>query len=171
MARPIIRPMKRGDVPAVTELEELTFTMPWSEATFRGLLRRKDVDALVAVDEQDYLAGYAVAWGVYDQGELANLCVTEDQLGTGLGARLLDEVLARLETRGITQLFLEVRESNARARRFYERRGFREVGRRRRYYVEPDEDALVLYRPLGADAAEPEKIVIPEDTFEEEYED
>ena len=167
MTRPKIRPMKRGDVPAVTDLEERTFTMPWSEATFRGLLRRGDVDALVALHDDDRLAGYAVAWGVYDQGELANLCVTEDQFGSGLATRLLDEVLARMETRGITQVFLEVRESNARARRFYERQGFREVGRRRRYYVEPEEDALVLYRSLGAEAAAAEKIRIPEDTFEE----
>ena len=158
--------MRRADVVAVTDLEERTFTMPWSDATFRGLLRRKDVDALVAVDDADYLAGYAVAWGVYDQGELANLCVTEEYFGTGLARRLLDEVLARMEARGITQVFLEVRESNARARRFYERDGFREVGRRRRYYVEPDEDALVLYKPLGA-AAAPGRVVIPEDTFQE----
>ena len=167
MARPTIRSMRRADVPAVTELEEQTFSMPWSEATFRGLLRRKDVDALVAVDDADYLTGYAVGWGVYDQGELANLCVTEDQLGSGLANRLLEEVVARMETRGITQLFLEVRESNARARRFYERHGFREVGRRRRYYVEPDEDALVLYRPLGVEESPKKKIRIPEDTFEE----
>jgi ribosomal-protein-alanine N-acetyltransferase len=171
MARPTIRPMRRGDVSAVTELEETTFTMPWSDATFRGLLRRKDVDALVAIDDDDRLAGYVIAWGVYDQGELANLCVTDDQLGTGLGRRLLDEVMARLEARGIRQVFLEVRESNVRARRFYERHGFREVGRRRRYYVEPEEDALVLYRALGADAEEPRKIVIPEDTFQEEFEE
>ena len=170
MARPTIRPMRRGDVAAVTELEEATFTMPWSDATFRGLLRRKDVDALVAVDDGDRLAGYAIAWGVYDQGELANLCVTPEQLGSGLGRRLLEEVLARLETRGIRQVFLEVRESNARARRFYERHGFREVGRRRRYYVEPDEDALVLYRALGA-VEEPREIVIPEVTFQEEFEE
>ena len=172
MSRPAIRSMKRGDVPAVAELEALTFTMPWSEATFRGLLRRRDVDALVAVEGDDRLAGYAIAWGVYDQGELANLCVTEAQLGSGLGARLLEEVLARMETRGITQVFLEVRESNARARRFYERYAFRQVGRRRRYYVEPDEDALVLYRPLGAAALETKrkKVRIPEDTFEE-YDD
>ncbi len=168
MARPTIRTMKRADVDAVTVLEEETFSMPWSDATFRGLLRRKDVDALVAVEDDDELAGYAVAWGVYDQGELANLCVTPEHLGSGLGARLLEEVLARMEARGITQVFLEVRESNARARRFYERHAFREVGRRRRYYVEPDEDALVLYKPLGAAVEEKKRrIRIPEDTFEE----
>jgi ribosomal-protein-alanine N-acetyltransferase len=171
MARPRIRPMKRADVEAVADLEERTFSMPWSEATFGGLLRRGDVDALVAVEDDDRLAGYVVAWGVYDQGELANLCVTEAEFGSGLARRLLEEVLARLEMRGITQLFLEVRESNARARRFYERHGFREVGRRRRYYVEPEEDALVLYRPLGAAVETTKEVVIPEDTFQEEYED
>lgn len=162
--------MRRADVPAVADLEEATFSMPWSDATFRGLLRRKDVDALIAVDDDGVLAGYAVAWGVYDQGELANICVVPDRLGSGLGRRLLEEVLARMEERGIRQVFLEVREANVRARRFYERHGFREVGRRRGYYVEPDEDALVLYRSLGAERSEKE-IVIPENTFEEELEE
>lgn len=159
--------MRRGDVAAVTALEAETFTMPWSDATFRGLMRRKDVDALVAVEGDDTLVGYAVAWGVLDQGELANLCVRPEQFGSGLAVRLLEEVLARLAARGVSQCFLEVRESNERARRFYERHGFREVGRRKRYYVEPDEDALVLYAPLGEEAPKKRKIVIPEDTFEE----
>lgn len=160
--------MRRGDVAAVSALEAETFTMPWSDATFRGLMRRKDVDALVAVENDDTLVGYAVAWGVLDQGELANLCVRPEQFGSGLAVRMLEEVLARLAARGVTQCFLEVRETNARARRFYERHGFREVGRRKRYYVEPDEDALVLYRELGEEAPRrKKKIVIPEDTFEE----
>ena len=167
MDRPVIRSMRRGDVAAVAALEAETFSMPWSEATFRGLMRRKDVDALVAVESDDALVGYAVAWGVLDQGELANLCVRPEHFGSGLAVRLLDEVVARLAARDITQCFLEVRESNARARRFYERHGFREVGRRKRYYVEPDEDALVLYRPLGEEPVRKRKIVIPEDTFEE----
>ena len=159
--------MRRGDVAAVSALEAETFTMPWSDATFRGLMRRKDVDALVAVRDNDTLVGYAVAWGVYEQGELANLCVRPEQFGSGVAVRLLDEVLARLAARGVSQCFLEVRESNTRARRFYERHGFREVGRRKRYYVDPEEDALVLYRPLGEEPPKKRKIVIPEDTFEE----
>ena len=104
--------------------------------------------------------------------QVANNSLVASQLGSGLANRMLEEVMARMETRGITQVFLEVRESNARARRFYERYAFRQVGRRRRYYVEPDEDALVLYRPLGAAALETKrkKVRIPEDTFEE-YDD
>lgn len=167
MSRPIIRSMRRGDVAAVTALEAETFSMPWSDATFRGLMRRKDVDALVAVESDDTLAGYAVAWGVLDQGELANLCIRPEYFGSGLAVRMLEEVLARLAARGVSQCFLEVRESNARARSFYERHGFREVGRRKRYYVEPEEDALVLYRSLGEEPRRKKKIVIPEDTFEE----
>ena len=125
MAEVTIRRMRRADVPTVAALEAATFTMPWSEATFRSLLRRRDVDALVARDDAGSVVGYAVAWGVYDQGELANIMVVPELLGSGLGARLLDDLLVRLEARGIRQLFLEVREANARARRFYERHGFR----------------------------------------------
>lgn len=163
--------MRRADVPVVAEMEAATFTMPWSAATFRALLRRRDVDALIANAAAGDVVGYTVAWGVYEQGELANLMVVPELLGSGLGRRLLAAVLGRLEARGIRQVFLEVREGNVRARRFYERNGFREVGRRRHYYVEPDEDALVLFRPLGMQAAQPGDVVIPEDTFEEELEE
>lgn len=159
--------MRRTDVAAVAELERATFSMPWSAATFRGLLRRKDVAALVAFDETGGLAGYAVAWGVYDQGELANLCVVPEWFGTGLADRLLTEVVAQLAVREVRQIFLEVRAGNLRAQRFYERHGFREVGRRPRYYVEPDEDALVLYRAIGPLDASDRPVVIPEDTFED----
>jgi [ribosomal protein S18]-alanine N-acetyltransferase len=93
--------------------------------------------------------GYAVLWCVLDQGELANIAVRPELRGRGLGARLLDEVVAACRRRGVTKLYLEVRDSNDAALRLYERFGFREVGRRRSYYQEPREDARVMALELG----------------------
>lgn len=144
-----VRTMSAPDVAAVAALEKSIFTMPWSAATFRGLLRRRDVDALVAERAEDgAVVGYAVAWGVYEQGELANVAVEPAMRGAGLGPMLLEEVLRRLRERDVTKVFLEVRESNTTAQRLYQRFGFREMGRRRRYYERPREDALVYHLEL-----------------------
>lgn len=80
--------------------------------------------------------------------EIENVAVNPDWQRQGLGERLLDELLNRVQQRGCGDVFLEVRESNVAARRLYEKRGFRQVGRRVRYYSQPQEDAVV-YRFTG----------------------
>jgi [ribosomal protein S18]-alanine N-acetyltransferase len=148
-----IRRMAAGDVAEVVAIEQACFSTPWTEATFRGLLRRSDADLFVA-EVDGGVVGYAVAWAVLDQGELGNVAVAPAWRGRGLGARLVEIVIARSAERGVRELFLEVRLSNTRARHLYDRQGFRPVGRRRNYYSAPVEDALVLRRPLepGADS-------------------
>jgi ribosomal-protein-alanine N-acetyltransferase len=135
--------MKASDLPQVMVIELATFTMPWGEATFRGLLRRKDSDLWVAEHKGD-IAGYAVFWAVLDQGELGNVAVDEDQRGLGIGSQLIEAVLQRAVERGVREIFLEVRKSNVRAQDLYKSFGFSEVGRRKNYYLEPLEDALVM---------------------------
>ena len=142
-----LRDMTVTDLPIVVEIERASYTVPWSEATFRGLLRRRDADLVVAVAGEQVI-GYACFWCVLDQGELGNVAVTKGWRGRGLGARLLTEMIGRAASRGVREVFLEVRPSNIVARRLYERFGFVPVGRRRNYYQEPAEDALVLRRPV-----------------------
>lgn len=138
-----VRGMRAGDVSAVLAIEESSYSVPWSEATFRGLLRRRDAELVVA-EAGGVLIGFAAAWFVVDQAELGNVAVAEDWRRRGVGARLVEMVLARAIERGMREVFLEVRPSNATAKRLYERFGFREVGRRRNYYSDPPEDAVVM---------------------------
>jgi [ribosomal protein S18]-alanine N-acetyltransferase len=142
-----LRDMTAADLAAVVAIERASYSVPWSEATFRGLLRRRDAEVVVAW-AAEHVAGYAAFWCVVDQGELGNVAVAQAWRGQGLGARLVDEVIRRAARRGIRELFLEVRPSNHVARRLYERFGFAPAGRRRNYYQQPVEDALVLRRPL-----------------------
>jgi ribosomal-protein-alanine N-acetyltransferase len=83
-----------------------------------------------------------------DEGELANLAVAASDRGQGVGAALLDAMLDDASARGTLQVYLEVRESNAAARRLYASKGFEEIGRRKQYYRSPTEDALILRRTL-----------------------
>lgn len=142
-----IRRMLPADLPQVMLIELSTFTMPWSESTFRGLLRRKDSDLIVA-DMKGNIVGYAVFWAVMDQGELGNVAVDDEKRGNGIGSKLIEAVLDCAHERGVREIFLEVRKANVGAQDLYKRFGFSEVGRRKNYYLEPLEDALVMKKVI-----------------------
>jgi ribosomal-protein-alanine N-acetyltransferase len=157
-----LRPATAADAPAIAALEQATFSDPWSPDSFVHLVRNGDAFFTVADrgapgDVPQEPIGYVVAWFVLDEGEVANIAVSAAARGDGVGARLLDAALAEARRRGVLQVFLEVRESNTVARRLYASRGFLELGRRRRYYRHPVEDALVLRCALapGGEAPEP----------------
>lgn len=143
----IVRRMRDADVPRVIEIENECYSTPWSEETFRGLLRRRDCDLYVA-DADATVVGYSVFWSVLDQGELGNVAITTEWRRRSLARLLIDRVFDGARTRGVREVFLEVRVSNDGARSLYTQLGFRQVGRRRDYYSAPIEDALVLCRTL-----------------------
>jgi [ribosomal protein S18]-alanine N-acetyltransferase len=139
----LLRDLVWDDLPRVLEIEQSSFSTPWRRSTFEGLLRRSDAD-LIAATLQGQLAGYAITWTIMDQAELGNVAVTPDARRRGTGRMLVEAALRRVRARGARECFLEVRESNAGARRLYESLGFDVIGRRRRYYSTPVEDALVM---------------------------
>lgn len=154
----LVRRATEADAPLVAAIEQRSFGDPWEPAAFVTLARNPDAFFLVAARRAQPLVpiGYLVGWFVLDEGEVANVAVAPEARGLGVGALLLDAMLAESRRRAVATLFLEVRESNAPARALYASRGFLPVGRRRRYYRHPVEDALVLRCDLaahGADAA------------------
>lgn len=90
------------------------------------------------------VAGYVIARHVAYEGEILNLGVHPERRRAGVARALVEHVLRALGALGVESVYLEVRESNAAARRLYQGLGFREVGRRRGYYRRPMEDALLL---------------------------
>lgn len=144
----VARPMAEADVEGVAHLERDTFSAPWKPDTFRRLLPRDGTELWVVETPAHGVVGYAVLWFVQEQGELANIAIRPEHRGRGLGSFLLDRIVERAVEKGVRSLYLEVRVSNTRAARLYERRGFREIGRRRNYYERPREDARVLARRL-----------------------
>ncbi|NUO63371.1 MAG: ribosomal protein S18-alanine N-acetyltransferase [Gemmatimonadaceae bacterium] len=147
--RPAIRRATRDDVPRVVEIERSSFSDPWTPGAFRSAADEERLDFLVA-EHEGRVVGYSVSWGVVDQAELANLAVAADARGLGIGGQLLDAAMALAREAGCESMHLEVRESNVAARALYGSRGFAEVGRRRRYYRAPVEDALVLRAEIVA---------------------
>ena len=147
-----LRRATAADLDAVVAIERVSFSdPPWSRASFASLLGDARVRFTVASDRA--IAGYVVTWVVADEGELANLAVAPDRRRLGIGRRLLDHAIAEALAAGARSLYLEVRESNLAARTLYGARGFAEVGRRRSYYRNPVEDALLLRFEHGTPAA------------------
>lgn len=139
---------EKEDVAAISEIERAAFSDPWSARSFRDALEHPSVYFGCARSDAGEVLGYVVAWFVADEGEIANLAVAPEGWGRGIGRALLDAALAEATQRRIESVYLEVRDSNARARRLYQSRGFEEVGRRSKYYRRPVEDAIVLRRTL-----------------------
>ena len=116
----VLRQATAADLPEVAALERVCYGDPWPASAFASLPDNARVFFAVAPDMR----------------------------GRGIGRALLDAMLRDAESRGTAQLYLEVRESNQAARQLYATRGFEEVGRRKRYYRSPTEDALILRRTL-----------------------
>ena len=122
------------------------FADPWSTEDFRDCLT-SDAHFLVVEASGSgggAIAGYVVALDAADEGEILNLAVAPAGRRNGLGRTLVQHILEALTARGVRQVYLEVRESNAPARALYAAQGFKEVGRRTQYYRRPVEDAIVL---------------------------
>ena len=143
----LLRPAESDDIRQIAGIERACFADPWSEESFRRLLDVSPAIFLVALFPPDSaIAGYIIAFSVESDAEVLNVAVSPEFRGRGLAGQMLDAVLIQLGARGVRAAFLEVRESNKAARALYSSRGFREIGRRSKYYRRPVEDALVLRR-------------------------
>ncbi len=127
----------------MARIEAESFSDPWPASAFRDLLSAPAARLTVA-DVAGAVIGYTVVMAAADEAELANIAVQQDARGHGYGRLLLEAALAAARDDGVRAMFLEVRESNAAARALYSALGFAEVGRRKRYYVRPAEDALIM---------------------------
>ncbi len=136
------------DVAAIVAIERAAFSDPWSARSFREAIANPAVYVACAQSGDGSTLGYVVAWFAADEGEIANLAVAPAGWGQGIGRALLDAALHEAAQRAASAVYLEVRETNERARRLYRSRGFEEIGRRRGYYRRPIEDAIVLRRLL-----------------------
>ena len=145
-SRSSLRPMLESDIADILQIECAAYAFPWSRNIFRGCLREDYCCRVMDVDGE--IAGYAIMSMGKDEAHLLNLCVDPDRHGMGLGDQLLKFVLDFARKQKAVSTFLEVRPSNEAARRFYERRGFVEVGMRTNYYPARfgREDAIIMAR-------------------------
>ncbi len=136
--------MTLEDVDAVCEIEKQSFAIPWSrEAFVREVTENRCARYLVA-REDGVAVAYAGMWLVLDEGHVTNIAVRKDARGRGLGELVARALMQLAADTGINYMTLECRRSNLVAQSLYKKLGFIEVGFRKRYYADNNEDALVM---------------------------
>ncbi len=145
----ILRPMRLADVEAVHAIDALSFSLPWSERSYRFELTENHSASLYVAEHQvseteRWVVGMIATWLILDEAHIGTIAVHPDFRGHGIGRRLLAHCLYEMVSRGAEQAMLEVRRSNLTAQRLYERFGFEVVGIRPRYYHDNQEDALLM---------------------------
>lgn len=138
----IIQDMAKSDILAA---ERLLLASPtasqWSAGQLAGMLSNGQFMLIAREDAVIGLAAFRVA---ADEAELLNIAVASERRRCGIGKELLREVTGRAERAGAQSICLEVRRSNQIARDFYGKLGFQQIGVRKNYYRNPNEDALIL---------------------------
>jgi ribosomal-protein-alanine N-acetyltransferase len=141
-----LRPMRLSDLPAVLALEEELFAPDtWTAAMYREELARTDTRWYLVAEDGAQIVGYGGLIAYPDEAHVATIGVARERQGEGIGAQLLDALLAEADRRSPVVL-LEVRADNELAQGLYRRRGFAVIGRRRGYYQPSGADAVVMKR-------------------------
>jgi len=144
MMREEFRPLDESLLPAVVEIERASNPAPWSEGSFRAEIGSFEGEFLVLLAGGGPV-GFGGYWAVVDEAHITNIAVAPDHRRRGYGRRILEELLRRAANRGLVCSTLEVRASNHPAMSLYESLGYQTVARRKRYYPDNQEDALVLW--------------------------
>lgn len=142
----IYAPMVVADIDEVCALETSVYPHPWSRGNFIDSLS-SGYNAWTLRDEAGTLVGYFLLMGMVDEAHLLNVAVCAPRQRQGLGRYLIDKVVACARGLSMDSILLEVRPSNLRALKVYEKYGFKEIGRRKNYYPAHNgqrEDAIVM---------------------------
>lgn len=142
--------MRVEDLEQVLAIERASFTMPWSRGAFLYEMQQNRVARCWVTRDAARVVGYLCVWEIADELHVTNIAVRPDARRRGIGRDLLGTAIADARARGFRVVALEVRPSNEEARALYESFGFHVVGRRRGYYYDTGEDALVMEARLDA---------------------
>lgn len=148
----VIRKMTLDDIPTVVDLDQKSFSLPWPERSFRFELTDNPASRCWVAELDGKVVGMIVVWLIVDEAHVATIATHPDFRRKGVAKRLLSHALQKLMEQGARSSFLEVRESNLAAQEMYRKFGYEETGRRRRYYKDNDEDAILMN--LGSLSAE-----------------
>ena len=145
-----LRPMREGDLDAVMAIEQRAYPFPWTRGIFKDCLKAGYPSWVMT--EHGLVIGYGLLSIAADEAHVLNICISPQRRGQGLGRYLLHRLLDSARWNGAERVFLEVRPSNTDARALYASIGFREIGRRPRYYPARNgrEEAIVMALDMTA---------------------
>jgi ribosomal-protein-alanine N-acetyltransferase len=144
MAALTIRRMTLADLPGVREVERVAFDAGWPPTTFEHELQHNGAARYLVLREGERTVAFGGLWLQFDQAHIVTVAVDPPERGRGLGRLVVHGLVAVASEMAMADATLEVRESNAAARALYRNYGFYEVGRRKRYYADNGEDAVIM---------------------------
>lgn len=144
----IVRPMGFDDLEEINILERKCFSDPWSLDTFvHEITRNHMASYVVVVDEiNKKIAGYAGMWIILDEAHITNVAVLPEYRGKKVGQMLMNRQIKDSIVAGVVKMTLEARVSNITAINLYKKLGFIEVGVRKKYYEDNNEDAVIMWK-------------------------
>ena len=145
-----IRKASAKDTTRISELEAEIFSDPWSERSVADTISHEGAMCYVAVRDGEIIA-YILGRIIPPEGEIYRIATAPLHRKRGIAYRLLDYAVKCERGHGLETLFLEVRSQNAPARALYNAYGFREIGIRKKYYKNPDDDAIIMLHASRAD--------------------
>ncbi len=138
------REMLPEDADEVAEVEKKCFPVPWSRESFWREASNENTLYLLILND-DEIIGYAGTWISFEEAQITNVAVVPEYRGNGNGRALMEELIRRVKEKGVTAMTLEVRPSNVVALGLYESLGFKDCGRRPKYYSDNGEDAIIMW--------------------------
>ena len=143
-----IIPASLEHVDEIYEIEQESFSDPWSKSSIIYEIEHKFSICLSAVDTNGNVLGYAAMRWVINEGHINNIAVLPSYRGQGIGGILIEGLIKEAKARDMIGLTLEVRAGNAAAISMYEKYGFITEGIRKNYYFSPTEDALIMWKMM-----------------------
>ena len=144
MAEIDVRLMRLEDVGSVHDIECACFAIPWSYRAFEREITQNMCARYMVLTEDGTPCAYAGMWLVLDEAHVTNIAVRPDRRRLGYGERVTRALIQLAADCGMAWMSLECRRSNAAAQGLYHKLGFVDVGYRKRYYEDNQEDALVM---------------------------
>ena len=141
----VIEPMREADIPEVQAIEREVFLTPWPRNAYHRELSSNHAARYLVLRRGEAILGYGGLWRVGEEAHVTTIGVRRQEQGRGYGSVLFAALLSRAYELGARWVTLEVRASNDVAIRLYERFGFTVMGRRRGYYTDDGEDAIVMW--------------------------
>jgi len=142
-----IGPMQLADIPAVQEIERLSFRTPWPVYAFEQELTSNRLARYVVARAGEVPVGFGGLWLMVDEAHITTFAVHPDWRRRGIGRRMLVALIESAQELGAARMTLEVRMGNVDAQRLYAELGFADAGRRVAYYTDDGEDALIMTTP------------------------
>ena len=136
------------DIPRILEIERDSISPPWTHGALLGEIYRDDSFFALARESAD-IKGFVILRRMADEGELLQIAVDKDARRRGIADALIAAAIENGAEQDLISMFLEVRESNAAAIALYGKHGFKPVRKRKDYYGDPVEDAVVMVRDLS----------------------